>query len=180
LRVLLYFRSLGQEGECSTNDLIPPDVIFEQFEPQGIPRSVFDSELKRLARFGLLFPESQDPDRVEASTRFAVTKAGIYYLDSLYYNPAYFMQMVPDTLMTDNASAQTIAGFLRPYLTHAKVPLHARIDASHVFINYLKEWEEKETTLGAVAQHPLFGGHRFVPPMQQALLAVQNAAAQRK
>jgi hypothetical protein len=179
LRVLHYFRSLGQEGETATGDFVPMEALFEQFEPQGLASALFEADLKRLARFGLVATDTQDADKVNSSTRFAITKSGLYYLDTLYHNTEYVALMTPDTLIVDTALAQTIAGILRPSMHMAKLPVWVRIDIATAFLDYLGEREERETSVGAVAKHPVFGGHRFVPAMRRSLHQVV-AAVERK
>jgi hypothetical protein len=62
-----------------------------------------------------------------------------------------------------------IASTLKPLIHLPKLPVRTRLDAAKVFVDYLSTSEEREVTLGAVAQHPLFGAHRFVPAMRTAL-----------
>ena len=103
----------------------------------------------------------------------------MYYLDrlleKLYMQFSYSSAVVADTSWTDRAAAQICASHLKPFIGSPKIPLTARLKATHEFLTYLTDKENREQTLGAVARHPVFGGLRFVPTMWDAYnLVVQR------
>lgn len=173
LRLLAYFRSLGQEGECSPGDFVAVPDVFEQFEDQGISQPALFEDIKRMAKFGLLMTESQNTDKAKEEDTFAVTRAGLYYLDTLYHQFAYFSTTMIDTMMADMQAAQLIAGLLKGQFIYSKVPIKVRLSAAETFLDYLGEREDSELTRGVVAAHPVFGSYRFVPTMRQGVAKVK-------
>lgn len=169
LRILALYRSLGQEGSLAPNDYISVSAIFDVFEPQGGPRSAIEQEVRRMAQFGLLMPESQDPTLFRIEENFALTRCGLFYLNTLNAEFSYVSAMAADTTITDHATAAHIVSILRSNLHMPKIPVNARVELCAEFVAYLRDAEERELSKGVLAQHKLFSGLRFVPAMEESL-----------
>ena len=114
LRILNYLHSgLGQTGESRPTDFVTTDEIFEEFAPYGWSHEEVSFHMNRLAHFGLLMPESGDVKDVVSEQPLALTKCGIYYLNTLYTEFTYFSAMACDTSIMDQNLVGEIAGMLR-------------------------------------------------------------------
>ena len=172
LRLLKYLETvLGQTGELRQTDFVTIEDIFNEFGDYGWSKEEISFHMHRLADFGLLMPESGDIKDTIIEQPCALTKCGIYYLNTLYAEFAYFSAMACDTSIADMDRVNEIGQILRDNISSPKIPLHARKNMAKKFISYLDSKEQLEIK-GAISKHPGLGSVRFVPRMIQILLKI--------
>lgn len=169
LRILKYLQcALGQTGELRPTDFITEEDIFEEFGDYGLSKEEITFHMRRLANFGLLMPESGDFRDMLTDQPCALTKCGMYYLDTLYKDFSYFSAMACDTNVADVNLANEIGQILHDNIDSAKIQLQARRKMAERFVGYLDSREQKEIK-GSISRHPVLGRIRFVPRIIQAL-----------
>jgi len=173
LRILKYLHEgLGQAGELQPRDFITRKDVFEEFRDFGWSEDEITFHLKRMATFGLVMPESGDAANLLSEGAYALTKSGLYYLNTLYAEFTYFSAMAVDTSILDfGDTVNEIARILRRNISSLKISLSARMKITERFIGYLDAREQAELR-GAIARHPLVGNVRFVPRMIQTILTI--------
>lgn len=169
LRILKYLQAgLGQTGELRQTDFVTSDDIFAEFGDYGWSRDEISFHMRRFANFGLLMTESGDVGDLLAEQPCALTKCGIYYIDSLYTEFTYFAAMAPDTSIADLKLADEIGQILHGSIVDTKVSLQTRKKIAEKFVGYLDSREQIEIK-GAVSKHAVIGKIRFMPRMIEAL-----------
>jgi hypothetical protein len=176
LRILQLLRSFGQEGHRASADYITHQQLFEHFEPQGYKPETLRQYVERMAHFGLLAAQSQDTDRFDAEDTFALTHAGVYYIESLYSTPGYYSEMIADTPMRDEATASYCASVLKSRMSSPKLPVAERVSICQRFVKYLEDCERKELA-GVIRNHNVFGAITFVPAMAAQLEKLKETLA---
>ncbi|MCX5671439.1 MAG: hypothetical protein NTU94_09000 [Planctomycetota bacterium] len=172
LRLLHYLRAgLGHNGDLRPTDFVQIDQLEEAFAPYGVGKSELSFHVSRLAEFGLLATESGEQQQLFGDTSYALTKSGIYYLDQLYWEFAYFSAMACDTSISKQSIVDPITSILSSNLAGPKIPLHARCKMAELFAGYLDKIEQVELR-GAISRHPVLAGVRFVPRMIAQLRSV--------
>jgi len=169
LRILKYLQlALGQTGELRPGDFVTVEDIFDEFGDYGLSKDEVRFHMHRLAYFGLLIPESGDITDVITDQPYALTKCGVYYLDTLYSDFNYFSAMACDTNMNDVNKANEIGQILHNNIGSAKIPLQARITIASKFVGYLDSREQSEIK-GSISRHSLLGKIQFVPRIIHSL-----------
>jgi len=177
LRLLKYLEvGLGQTGELRQTDFVTPEDILNEFGDYGWSKEEIKFYMHRLTDFGLLMPESGDPMDVLAEQPCALTKCGLYYLNVLYVEFAYFSAMGCDTSVLDRDLANAIGQLIRDAMSSAKIPLKIRKKVGEKFVGYLDSREQVELK-GAISKHPVVGNVRFVPRMIRNLRNVLNVSS---
>lgn len=172
LRILAYLnRALGQTGELRPTDFITSEELVEEFSKYGWSREEVSFQVNRLAQFGLMMPESGDVSDMLGAQRCALTKCGMYYLNTLYSDFNYFSAMACDTSMVEERLVNEIATLLRGVISSPKLPIAARKTIAEKFVGYLDSREQAELK-GAISKHPTVGKLRFVPRMIRAVRTV--------
>ena len=172
LRILKYLQlALGQTGELRPTDFVTVEDVFLEFEGYGWSKEEITFHMHRLANFGLLMPESGDIKDMVTDQPYALTKCGIYYLDTLYSGFPYFSAMACDTSIADVNLANEIGQILHDNIGSAKIPLQARRKMAEKFVGYIDSREQKEMK-GSISRHPLLGKILFVSRIIQSLLKI--------
>lgn len=170
---------MGQTGEQKAEDFIGLDDIYTDFSNYGLSRSEIAFHLQRMVRFGLVVPESgsRDVSTFEPENPCALTKCGIYYLSTLYAQFNYFSAVACDTTISNPETVNDIERLLRDNMSSDKIPLSIRMKIALSFLRYLESCENAEMR-GAMCKHPIVGGVRFVPKMEQAYSMILAAMPQ--
>ncbi len=165
LRLLHYFRALGQNGELQPADYIAVEQIAEQFVSIGVSPENLWQYIEHCCTYGLLQPSTLDPELYSDNDRFALTKAGTFYADELYCDFTYFGAMAVDTTVTDPFVAQEGQAIVASGLSDAKLSLKTRVRLADLFLTHL-EGREQEEMKHAVGQHSIFGNLVFTKRMR--------------
>jgi len=177
LRLLAYLQTgLGQKGELKGTDFVTIDDLWSEFMDYGISKDEISFHLFRLSKYGLVMSESGDPSDLFRDQPYALTKCGVYYLETLYAKFNYFSSMACDTNIVDHIVVDSIVQILRDSIKHPKLPLINRLKMGEVFIDYLKSKEIAELK-GSIHNHPVVGRMRFVPRMVKAFKKVSKRSS---
>jgi Cdc6-like AAA superfamily ATPase len=175
LRILAWLvDGLRQTGELKSDDFVTLRTISKEFTCCGLSEDDIRFHLQRMIRFGLLVAESQEPEADVCAERIALTKCGLYYLQTLCYQFAYVSPMSLDTTIDDAATVERLAGCVKNHLSSAKIPLHARAMAARVFVDYLMRSEDQEMLAPALRDHPIFAQRAFTQRMHAVLSEIES------
>ncbi|MFH1371181.1 MAG: P-loop NTPase fold protein [Planctomycetota bacterium] len=172
LRILSYLhKGLGQMGDLRPTDFIDQEELIEEFGRYGWSKEEISFQVNRMAQYGLMMPESGDLSDYLSSQRCALTKCGIYYLNTLYADFTYFSAMGCDTNIMEQETVNTIVGTLQSAMSRPKISLSDRRAIAERFVGYLDSREQIELK-GATSKHPVVGHIRFVPQMISAVRSI--------
>lgn len=169
LRILKYLELvLGQTGELRQTDFLTDEDILSEFGDYGWAKDEISFHMQRLARFGLLMPESGDIKDCLTQQPCALTKSGIHYASTLYREFSYFSAVACDTSIADVDLSDELGQILHDNIESPKLPLSIRRKMGEKFVGYLDCREQSEIK-GAISKHPVLGKVRFVHRMIQEL-----------
>ena len=148
----------------------------KKFDKYGLSKEEISFQVNRMAQYGLMMPESGDLSDFIGGQRCALTKCGMYYLNSLYSDFNYFSAMGCDTSIMERELANDIGSILRGAMSNAKISLADRKNIAEKFVGYLDSREQVELG-GAISRHPVIGQVRFVPRMIKAIRNIPGVTA---
>jgi len=168
LRILNYlYRRLTYQPTYGRG-FVPIDSVMEEAEDVSINTSAIADSLITLARFGLVEFENQSKEGYKTATHVRITNTGIYYLEELVYQFQYLDLVWMDTPISEKKLVPELLRKLvefRAFKTdqdraHA---LDERFERTKLFLNYLKEMEERELKNNPEFQDSDLAKEKFMP-----------------
>lgn len=144
-------------GFLSINELLKHamDVFISH---EAIKQSLVD-----LARYGLILLNTRSREDLNGASHFRITECGNYYLHVLTNRFSYVDLVLADTPISDVDLVKT----LRVLLPSAD--LEKRFHRSDLFVQYLKEMEEKEMRSSPEYKNSSLAKYRFAEKMERSL-----------
>lgn len=126
-----------------TSDLIT------DFIDNGYKEKVIRKELLDLLGYGLIETEdmisdSEEIEKIEYNNSISITSKGQYYIKSLVTKFSYISLILQDTLIFDKELFAQMANSFPKADDKGKRSLTERYEVANLFINYLRNQEEKE------------------------------------
>ncbi len=155
LRILKYSADRIQLDSTAGRGMIDINLLKLEAEKVGIPITVIDDSLQRLANFNLIEFE-QGATNPKESEHFKITPTGQYYLRILVNRFAYLDLVWQDTPISDEHLAKT----LHQVINNPNIEI--RVERVNQFLDYLKKQEESEFIDNPEYADSPFANCRFV------------------
>lgn len=145
LRILTYLCNRLSYQRREGRGYVEIDGIISEGERVGINRTAIADSLKRMALFGLVQFENQSKPGYDDATYVRITNTGMYYLDKLIHRFVYLDLVWMDTPILDkNLVGELLKHVVELKSMKTREDLGVRFQRTELFLNYLKEREERE------------------------------------
>jgi KaiC/GvpD/RAD55 family RecA-like ATPase len=163
LKILNYAEDRASIDSPLERGFIAINELMKHAYEVSIPREAIEQSLLNLAEYGLILLNTRSRETLEGASHFRITECGNYYLRVLPNRFSYVDLVLADTPIANQDAVKK----LRDMLPNKELGI--RFDRTRLFINYLREMEEREIRFRPEYEDSPLAKYKFTKKMEQSL-----------